>query len=69
MGFLILLILCGYLMPAIYKIFKKWQAKRKALKELNAFLKQKEQQRKAAIKEMERLNRVLKAQIYDLKEI
>lgn len=52
-----------------YKAFKKWQARRKALKELNAFLKQKEAERKAAIKEIERLNRALKAQIYDLKEV
>ena len=52
----------------MYTVFKKWQAKRKALKELNAFLRQKEQERKAAVKEIERLNRALKAQIYDLKE-
>lgn len=68
MGFMILLFLCGYLMLAIYTAFKKWQAKRKALKELNAFLRQNEQQRKATVKEIERLNRALKAQIYDLKE-
>lgn len=68
MGFLILLILWGLLMLAMYKAFKKWQARRKALKELNTFLKQKEQERKVAVKELERLNRALKAQIYDLKE-
>lgn len=67
MGFLILLILWGLLMLAIYTAFKKWQVRRKALKELNAFLKQKEQERKAAVKELERLNRALKVQIYDLK--
>lgn len=68
MGFLILLILWGYLMLVMYKAFKKWQAKRKALKELNTFLRQKKQERKVVVKEMERLNRALKAQIYDLKE-
>jgi hypothetical protein len=35
---------------------------------LNAFLRQNERKRKAAVKEMERLNRALKVQIYDLKE-
>ena len=50
MGFMILLILWGLLMLAVYTAFKKWQARRKALKEL------------------ERLNRALKAQIYDIKE-
>lgn len=67
MGFLILLGIEGVAMLFIYTAFKKWQARRKALKELNAFLRQKEQQRKAAVKENERLNRALKAQIYDLK--
>lgn len=68
MGFLILLILWGYLMLAAYTAFKKWQAKRKVLKELNVFLRQNERKRKAAVKEIERLNRILKVQIYDLKE-
>ena len=66
MGFLILLILEGILM--MYTAFKKWQAKRKTVKELNAFLKQKEAERKAAIKELERLDKALKVQIYNLKE-
>ena len=41
MGFILILLLEGVVMLAIYKAFKKWQARRKALKELNAFLKQK----------------------------
>lgn len=68
MGFILILCIEGLLMLAIYTAFKKWQVRRKALKELNAFLKQKEQERKAAVAEIERLNRVLKAQIYELKE-
>ena len=67
MGFLMLLCLKGLAMLAIYTAFKRWQARRKALKELNAFLKQKEQERKVAVKEIESLNRALKTQIYDLK--
>ena len=67
MGFILILCLEGAAMLAIYTGFKKWRAKRKALKELNAFLKQNERKRKAAVREMERLNRALKAQIYDLK--
>ena len=68
MGFLMLLCLEGLVMLAMYKAFKRWQARRKALKELNTFLRQKEEERKAAVKEIERLSRALKAQIYDLKE-
>lgn len=68
MGFLILLGIEGVAMLFIYTTFKKWQAKKKVLKELNAFLRQNERKRKAAVKEIERLNRALKAQIYDLKE-
>ena len=68
MGFLMLLCLEGLAMLAMYKAFKRWQARRKALKKLNAFLKQKEAERKAAVKKIERLNKALKARIYDLKE-
>lgn len=67
MGFLILLILYGLLMLAIYTAFKKWQARRKVLKELNVFLRYNERKRKVAVKEMERLDRAFKAQIYNLK--
>lgn len=67
MGFILILVLQAFLMLATYTGFKKWQARRKALKELNAFLKQKEEERKVAVKEIERLNRALKTQIYDLK--
>lgn len=51
-------------MLAAYTAFKKWQVKRKALKELNTFLRQNGRKRKVAVKEIERLNRALKAQIY-----